>query len=508
MHPEFFEGNWLNIAMQGRLLSRRLALCSVSLGVLLSGCGDENKAPQFASSFTTSTPENVSTPFYTATARDPDGDALSYSIVGGADASRFTLNANGALSFVSPPDFERADDADADNVYRVQISASDGSLTDVLDLTATVTDLDKPAVVRIGSGFAFPLAIAPLPEPTGRLLVLERAGMISVLDPSTKQKLPTPFLDVADQTTTDGERGLLGFALAPDFASTGTFYILLTNLAGDVEIRRYRTLAENRAQANPASAELIILIPAAGRNIHNAGWLQFGPDNFLYTSVGEGGEERLAQDTNSLRGKVLRIDVSRDDFPEDNARNYAIPKNNPFVTGGGAPEVWAYGLRNPFRASFDLATGDLWIGDVGEGQREEVNLMRRQDGGANFGWNVLEGTAPYAGLSQPGLTAPVAEYEHLGPRNSITGGIVYRGQISEYFGQYFFADFLRNNVWSFPISRVSVGSTLNESQFISREQELIPDVGGLVNITGFNYDTRKNLIITTFNGEIFRLQEG
>lgn len=493
----------------------------LALALTLAGCGGgggnggggnpppANRAPSFTSAAVASVVENSAGTVYTATATDPDGNALTFSLAGGADQSRFAITAAGALSFVAPPDFEAPADADGNNVYLVRLQVSDGTTSATLDLAVTVTDDAAGGgfrVARVGTGFSSPIAITGLAD--GRMLVVERAGRVRILNPASGAIAPTPFLDITGQTTTDGERGLLGLALAPDFAASGTFYIYMTNSAGNIEIRRYRTLAGNRDQADPASADAILTIPHTAANNHNGGWIEFGPDGLLYLAVGDGGagQSANAQNRNVLLGKVLRIDPASDAFPGDAARDYAIPAGNPFASGGGSPEIWAYGLRNPFRASFDSATGNLWIGDVGEGAREEVDLMRPGDAGANFGWNVVEGTL---GTPQAGFVPPVAEYGHgSGPRqgNAITGGRVYRGPIEALRGQYIFADFISNNIWSVPVSAISLGQTVPSSSFVLRNADFTPNAGTIGSIAAFGVDAAGNLYIVDLGGEVFRIE--
>lgn len=492
------------------------------LGVaLLAGCGGEdggggnpnppgNRPPSFTSAASANVAEGTAGTIYTATASDPDGNPLTFSLAGGADQARFAITGAGALSFVTPPDFEAPSDADGNNVYLVTIAVSDGTTSVTLNLSITVTNAgpDGFRVARVGTGFSAPIALAGLPDGTGRVLVVERAGRIRILTPGSGAIAATPFLDIVGQTTTDGERGLLGLALAPDFNATGTFYVFLTNTAGNIEIRRYRTLAGNRDQADPASGDIILVIPHNAASNHNGGWIEFGPDGLLYLGVGDGGSGlgANARNLNLLLGKILRINPAADAFPGDPNRDYAIPASNPFASAGGAPEIWAYGLRNPFRAGFDAVTGNLWIGDVGEGTREEVDLMRPADGGADFGWNIVEGTV---GAPQPGFTPPVAEYSHgNGPRqgNSITGGRVYRGPVEALRGQYIFADFISNNLWSFPISAIAIGQTLPSSQFILRNADFTPNAGTIGTIAAFGTDQAGNLYIVDLGGEIFRIE--
>src|SRR3954467_6956713 len=311
-----------------------------------------NRPPAFTSAATATTPENAAGAIYTATATDPDGNALTYSLSGGADRAAFAITAAGALSFVVPADFEAPTDADQNNVYLVQIAASDGTTSTTLDLAVTITNVGPDAfhVTRVGAGFASALYLAAVPDGSGRLFIVERGGRIRILTPSTGAIAATPFLDVTAQTTTDGERGLLGFAPAPDFNATGTFYIYMTNPAGQIEIRRYRTFPGNRDQADPATADAILTIDHPLNN-HNGGWLAFGPDNLLYMGVGDGGgagdTANNAQNLNLLLGKILRIDPSADAFPGDPTRDYAIPPSNPFAASGGRPQIWAYCVRNP-----------------------------------------------------------------------------------------------------------------------------------------------------------------
>lgn len=500
----------------------------VMLGaVALAGCGGgsggdggggppppANRAPSFTSPATASVAEDTSGTFYTASASDPDGDALTFALAGGADQARFRITAGGALSFESPPDFENPDDADRNNVYLVRISASDGTTSSVLDLSVTVTDSGGSAyrVRRVASGLSQPLWVAAVPDGSGRIFVVERAGRIRILNPGNGSILPTPFLDVAGETTTEGERGLLGFATAPDFAASGIFYVYLTNLAGDSELRRYRTLAGNPDRADAASGDVILAFDQPQSN-HNGGWIGFGPDGFLYIASGDGGgsgdPQNNAQNRGNLLGKMLRIDVARDAFGSDPLRDYAIPGDNPFAGGGGRPEIWAYGLRNPFRASFDAATGNLWIGDVGQGAVEEIDLMRPQDGGANFGWRVVEGTRQFSGPPQAGFTPPVAEYAHgSGPRqgNSVTGGQVYRGPVESLRGLYIFGDFIRGNLWSIPVSRISLGTTLSSDGFTLRNGDFAPDRGTIDSPAAFGVDEGGHLYIVDLDGEIFRIE--
>lgn len=504
-------------------LSSRAALLSLTL--LVAACSGDgggggtpppgNGPPAFSSAPAANTAENSSGTIYTAAATDPDGNALTFSLSGGADRARFAITGAGALSFAQNPDFEFPDDADQNNVYLVQLSVSDGFTSATLDLAVTVTNVGPDAfrVTRVATGFASPLYLAPVPDGSGRLFIVQRLGLIRILNPTTGAIAPTPFLDVSTQLSTDGERGLLGFAPAPDFATSRTFYIFMTASGGQIQIRRYRTLVGDPDQADPATGDTILAIDHPLNN-HNGGWLDFGPDGLLYAAVGDGGgggdTSNNAQNRNVLLGKILRIDPRTDDFPIDSLRDYAIPAGNPFASGAaGRPEIWAYGLRNPFRNSFDPLTQNLWIGDVGQGAREEIDLMRPTDGGANFGWRIFEGTAPFNGTPVPGLTPPVLEYSHgFGPREglAVTGGHVYRGPVEALRGQYIFADYVSANLWSFPVSRLSIGTTVPSSQFILRRADFTPNAGTVTRPVSFGTDQAGNLYIVDFDGEIFRIE--
>ena len=510
----------------GSCISVRLGPAVVAL--LLGACGGGgmggggappappagNRPPAITSPAAANAAENSNGAVYTATATDPDGNPLTFSLSGGADRGLFSITGAGALSFAQPPDFENPADADANNVYQVQLAVSDGTTSATLDLALTVTNVgpDGFRVRRVATGFPFPLYITAIPDGSGRMLVVQQQGRVRILDPATGTVAATPFLDVTAETTIDGERGLLGLALAPDFNATGTFYVYMTDTSGHIQLRRYRTFPGNRNQADPATADVIFDLQHPETN-HNGGWLDFGPDGMLYAALGDGGgggdPNNFAQNPNVLYGKILRIDPRTDGFPADPLRDYAIPAGNPFAAGGGAPEIWALGLRNPFRNSFDLATGNLWIADVGQGAREEIDLMRPTDGGANFGWRIMEGTALFNGTANASLVPPVAEYLHgNGPRqgNVVTGGFVYRGPVEALQGNYFFADFAIPNIWSIPVARVSIGTTIPSNQFTLRNATFVPNAGAITRVSSFGLDAAGNLYIVDYDGEIFRVE--
>jgi len=500
------------------------ALFAVCLAACGGGGGSDNNTqipgapvdnpPTFTSAASATVPEGTLGVFYTATATDPDGKPVTFTLTGGADMSRFIITSAGALQFLSPPDFEAPNDANADNVYLVTITASDGTKTASLPLTVTVTDVTGAAlrVRRVVAGMDFPIFLAPVPDSTGRVFVAQRAGLIRIVTPSSGTIASTPFLDLTGQVSLDGERGLLGFATAPDFPTSGRFYVFLTVTDGTIEVRRYQTLANNRDQADPASGDAILRI-AHPRSNHNGGWIGFGPDGMLYIGVGDGGgtgdPDKNGQNRATLLGKMLRIDPASDSFPNDSDRDYAIPTGNPF-TSPNAPEVWAYGLRNPFRNSFDPLTGNLYIGDVGQGAVEEIDLMRPGDAGANFGWPIMEGTQAYRGpANTPGLTPPIAEYSHgTGPRDgtSVTGGVVYRGPLESLRGEYLFADFVQPNRWSINTGVILQGTTIPATRFQLRNADFTPTAGTIDNIVAFGVDVTGNVYMVDFDGEIFVIE--
>jgi len=473
-----------------------------------------NQPPVFSSATSVSVAENTSGTFYTVSASDPDGGAVTLSVVSGGDEGAFTIDLEArTIAFASPPDFEAPLDANLDNTYGLTLEARDaGGLTARLSLTVTVTDLTEGlALQRTGSGFSAPLFVIQLPG-TEQLVVLEKGGLARLLNRQNGTIRSVPFLDVSGSISTDGERGLLGLTFSPDFATDRTFYVNVTNPAGDTEIRRYQTYTTSPGQADPTTEELVLTIPQEGNN-HNGGWLDFGPDGLLYVAMGDGGGAgdplERAQDPDFLLGKLLRIDATSDDFPADPDRNYAIPAGNAYPGGaGGRPEIYALGLRNPFRCSFDAASGDLFIADVGQGVVEEIDRIGTNEPGVNFGWDNVEGTEIYEGPDDPSFRHPVAQYFHgsaANQGNSITGGYVYRGSIAAIRDHYVFADFVNSNVWSIPEADLVNGSTVAVTAGMRLNDQLVPDQGSLSNVSSFGEDADGNLYIVSYgSGDIFR----
>lgn len=493
--------------------------------MLLAACGSgsdggtaalANLAPTFSSSANVSVQENSGGPVYTVTASDPEGAAVTVSLGSGGDAAAFSFDpATGALSFASPPDFENPGDADGDNVYNVSFTARDPSgASATLNVAITVTDDAGAArLARVGQGFSQPLYLTALPDGSGRVAVVEKGGRVRLLNPETGAVDTVDFLDVSGDISTNGERGLLGLAFSPDFETDGVIYINITNPAGNTEIRRYSTFAGSLEQIDPSTADIIMAIGQPADN-HNSGWLGFDDAGFLVIPTGDGGGAPgdRPQDLNNLLGKVLRIDVNGDDFPADDDRDYAIPAGNPLAMSGGAPEIVAAGLRNPFRCSFDPDTGDLLIGDVGQSAIEEIDRLEFGGGLVNFGWPLREGTQSFnGGANRPEFTAPVAEYGHgSGERQgrSVTGGYLYRGPVEALQGDYVFADFITSNIWSVPGADLVNGETVASGDFEVLNAELTPDAGSLGNIPSFGEDADGDLYILSFSGDVFRVEAG
>ena len=307
----------------------------------------------------------------------------------------------------------------------------------------------------LASGFTHPVQITNAGDGSGRLFVVEQPGTIRVI--KNGAVLPTPFLDLTALTNDSGEQGLLGLAFHPDFASNGWFYVDYTRPSdGATRIMRYTATLPGSDVADPNSAAEVLTISQPYTN-HNGGQVMFGPDGYLYIGMGDGGSggdpQGNGQNPDTLLGALLRLDVT-------GGLPYAIPPDNPFVGSAGRDEVWATGLRNPWRFSFDRTTGDLYIGDVGQNLWEEIDrLPAGTPGGTNFGWNCMEGFHTYdftAACATRTLTGPIAEYGHdVG--DAVTGGFVYRGTLyPNLVGRYFYADYGTGRIWSLVATNTGV----------------------------------------------------
>ncbi|MBN1964445.1 MAG: PQQ-dependent sugar dehydrogenase [Anaerolineae bacterium] len=307
-------------------------------------------------------------------------------------------------------------------------------------------------VVEVASGLSRPLFVTHAGDGSGRVFVVEQTGKILVMQ--NDAVLQTPFLDVSDQISPDAlgggysERGLLGLAFHPDYAENGQFFINYTDRQGSTVVARYAVSADDPNRADPASAVQILYVPQPYAN-HNGGDLAFGPDGYLYVAMGDGGSggdpQGNGQNLGTLLGTILRLDVNT-------SETYTIPPDNPFVSDPAArPEIWAWGLRNPWRFSFDRATGDLYVADVGQTQWEEVNFQPADSaGGENYGWNAYEGQHGYSGApAASDVVPPILEYSHANGWCSITGGYVYRGEnIPGLQGYYLYGDWCTGTIWT------------------------------------------------------------
>jgi glucose/arabinose dehydrogenase len=322
-----------------------------------------------------------------------------------------------------------------------------------------------------------------------RLFVIEQQGIIQVV--RNGAVLAQPLLDIRDRVNSSGnEQGLLGLAFHPDFARNGYFYVNYTRAGGDTVVSQF-SASVGDTPADPGSEQVLLTIDQPYSN-HNGGTLIFGPDGDLYISTGDGGSAndpfRNGQSVNTLLGKLLRIDVNAGDL-------YGISPDNPFATGGGQPEIWAYGLRNPWRISFDRLTGDLYIGDVGQGDWEEIDFVPAgSPGGINFGWNLREGFHPFAGFDTEGLTDPVAEYPHRGGACSVTGGEVVRDpSLPAWSGVYLYGDYCSGEVWG--LVRDSGGVWQSDVLFNTE-----------LSISSFGLDVSGGVYLVDRGGGVYRLE--
>ncbi|MBI1344912.1 sugar dehydrogenase [bacterium] len=386
-------------------------------------------------------------------------------------------------------------------------------------LAAPITLPSCITTTRVATGFSQPVYASAPKADFGRLFVVEKAGRIWLLNLSSGAK--SSFLDIRPLVSTVSEQGLLGLAFHPNFSSNRIFYVNYTATDGATNVVEYHAQASNLDVADPASARLLLRIPQPQTN-HNGGWLGFSPrdDAQLYIAVGDGGGGNdddtghtlgtgNAQDIDAnLLGKILKIYPVGDDFPADPDKNYVIPANNPFVGIPGDDEIWAYGLRNPWRNSFDRQTGDLWIGDVGQDTREEINFQITSSmGGENYGWRLREGaianpTPGIGGPQPPGNVEPLYDYAHgVGQfqGKSVIGGYVYRGPMPELQGKYFFADYVNQKVWSL----TRTGSTFTDLTDWTKDFQ--PDQGSIGGVSSFAEDASGNLFILDIDGEIFQI---
>ena len=394
----------------------------------------------------------------------------------------------------------------------------------------------------MASGLLNPVFATFAPGDSNHLFVVQKGGVIKVLDLTTNTVLATPFLAIPD-TDQANEGGLLGLAFDPNYANPGTtgykkFYTYVTvdnggvlvpgNSAGtntaispfSTHVRQYS--ASGQPYVADTSATEIMSWPRPEDN-HVGGWIGFSPnDGYLYIDSGDGGlgndsggghfepggnAQNITNSPNDFMGKQLRIDVHGDAFPADANQNYAIPPTNPFVGKTGADEIWSLGLRNPYRASFDRNTGDLWIGDVGQGAREEIDFQAANNTAIkNYGWRLREGniqTPSVGGAAPANYVPPVYDYDHSGAEHganfsgaAVIGGYVYRGPDPSLQGQYFFADEVSSHVWQMNPATKAVSNV---------DSLVTPNIGTIGNPDSFAEDAVGNLYIVTLGGGVYRI---
>ncbi|HMZ08331.1 MAG TPA: PQQ-dependent sugar dehydrogenase [Anaerolineales bacterium] len=343
---------------------------------------------------------------------------------------------------------------------------------------AQFPDSNKFEWTPIASDLRRPVDVQSAHDGSGRLFIIEKYGAIRIFKDGLL--FSEPFLKIDDRVDDSGnEMGLLGLAFHPEFEQNGYFYVNYTGEGGHTRISRFQATGDI---ADPGSEQVLMVINQPYPN-HNGGAVAFGPDGYLYLGLGDGGAggdpHKNGQNTDVLLGKILRIDVNNGD-------PYSIPADNPFGN-----EVWAYGLRNPWRISFDRMTGDLWIGDVGQGDWEEIDhLSAGSSGGANFGWSIMEGNHGYDGEVQPDLLLPVVEYSH-NSGCSVTGGYVYRGSMPEWSGVYLYGDYCSGIVWGLiPVDGQWQAQALFETG---------------VTITSFGEDEAGELYLASDDGSVYIL---
>jgi cysteine-rich repeat protein len=399
-----------------------------------------------------------------------------------------------------PEECDDANTADGDGC------SSSCTLEDASALCAGVPSSPSTAIdaVLVGSGLAGPTHVAAPPLDPSRLFIVERAGRIRILDLKDDTLRPTPFLDIASLVRTTGEGGLLSMAFHPDYATNRRFFVNYTNVGtGATTIARYEASVGDPHVADPASARLLLVIAQPFAN-HNGGQIAFGPDGFLYVGMGDGGGGgdplEAGQDDTTLLGKMLRLDVDVETAPY-----YSVPTDNPHYVDGSDPLelIWAKGLRNPWRFSFDRSTGDLLIADVGQNAREEIDWQdAASPGGGNYGWDIFEGSLcfePAPDLTCPdpplGFTMPIHEYTHA-EGCSISGGFVYRGcGMPALDGEYFYSDFCSGFLRTFSIDAgVAVGHA-----------DRTADAGSIGNVVSFGEDARGEIYVMNFAGALYRL---
>ncbi len=361
-------------------------------------------------------------------------------------------------------------------------------------------DNELPPVTAVTSINLTPVLTKGLKDPVylthagdNRLFIVERPGTFRIIQ--NGELLPEPFLDISDRAKPGAERGLLSVAFHPNYAENGTFFVNYTDSEGNTIISRF-LVTDNPNLADAASELKLLTIPQPFPN-HNGGLVKFGPDGYLYVGMGDGGGAgdslEHGQNGNTLLGAMLRVDVDGSNAEA----NYAIPADNPFVDSKSRNEIWAIGVRNPWRFSFDRETGDLMMADVGQGEKEEINFQpAASSGGENYGWNILEGSDCYNNdtCDDSGTVLPIYEYGHENGRCSITGGYIYRGQqFPSLTGNYFFGDYCSGEIWA-----------LTPANNNSWSAQYLIDTD--LNIASFGEDVSGEIYVIDLKGGIYQIQ--
>ena len=347
---------------------------------------------------------------------------------------------------------------------------------------------------EVANGLESPLFLTSPPGDQNRQFVVEKTGKIRII--RNDALVPTPFLDLSAKVSNGSEQGLLGLAFHPQYAGNGLFVVNYTNTSGDTRVSLFR-VSTDPDRADPSSEQVILAVDQPFSN-HNGGMVVFGPDGHLYIGLGDGGSggdpQNNGQSRSTLLGKILRLAVS-------GTGQVSVPPDNPFVGQSGIrPEIWSYGLRNPWRFSFDRSTGDLYIADVGQNAREEINVatdVAQFGRGRNYGWRIMEGTVCFSGSNcdRDGLTLPVLDYGH-GEGCSVTGGYVYRGTaLGAFAGHYFYGDYCEGWVRSFRLSGPGLTEPLDWPSLRPGGQ-----------ILSFGEDARGELYILAGSGRVFRIE--
>jgi glucose/arabinose dehydrogenase len=356
------------------------------------------------------------------------------------------------------------------------------------------------ALAPVASGLSAPLLVTHAGDGSNRLFVVEQTGKIRIVKGGDLQS--AAFIDLSPSVSRGGEQGLLGLAFHPSYESNGKLYVSYTDLTGTSIIREYRVLASNPDRVDGTSGRTLLRVKQPYEN-HNGGHIAFGPDGYLYIGLGDGGSGgdpgNRAQSKNTLLGKILRIDVNK----RTGSLPYGIPSTNPYVGRSGLDQIWAFGLRNPWRFSFDRATGDLWIGDVGQGSWEEVDRALASSGrnagrAVNYGWRVMEGAhcySPSSGCVRTGRTLPLTEYRNGSGRCAITGGYVYRGKAHpDLVGAYLFADYCSGEIWF-----IDRGASRGVRPALALDTNS--------RITSFGEDEAGELYVTNAEGAVLRVSD-